>query len=131
MLWCAAGCDPGDGLDRQAVSGTITLDNQPLEFGTIRFNPTSSEAGTEVSTSISGGKYSFSKSQGPVPGTYKVEISSAKETDFEPPAGKTPGEFVRPPAKEIVPNKFNVKSTLSATIKSNHSEPVDFPLTSK
>jgi hypothetical protein len=130
LCW-STGCDSGDGLNRQAVSGAVTLDGQPLDSGTIHFRPTSNDAGTEVSTSISGGKYSFQKSDGPVPGNYRVEVSSAKDTKFEPPAGKTPGEFLPPAAKETVPDKYNIKTTLSATIKPGQSEPVDFKLTSK
>jgi hypothetical protein len=131
LLWLAAGCDSGDGLNRQPISGTVTLDGQPLATGTIHFIPSSNEAGTEVSATISGGKYWFSKSTGPVPGPFKVEISSADAPKFEPPAGKTPGEVLPPHATEKVPEKYNFKSTLTTTIKSGQSEPVDFPLTSK
>jgi hypothetical protein len=127
----APGCGSGDNLDRQAVSGTVTLDGQPLSTGTIRFDPTSAEAGTQVSAPIQGGKYSLSRRDGPVPGKYTVQITSIESSKFEPPAGKMPGEVVMPKTKENVPAKYNLKSELTATVKSGQSEPIDFPLTSK
>jgi hypothetical protein len=130
LLWCIAGCESGDGLNRQPISGAVTLDGNPLENGSIHFIPTSPEAGTEVTATISGGRYSFSKTNGPVPGPFKVEISSAEAPKFEPPVGKTPGEVLPPRAKEKVPEKYNFKSTLTTTIKSGQTEPVDFALTS-
>jgi hypothetical protein len=132
MLADGAGCGgSGDGLDRQVVTGTITLDGTPLPTGTIRLDPTSQSAGTQVSSTISNGKYSLGKDEGPVPGTYKVQISSAEDPKFTLPAGKTPGEAPVPVAKEKVPNKYNINSTLTMTVKSGQSEPIDFPLTSK
>jgi hypothetical protein len=130
-LWFAGGCNSGDGLNRQAVSGTVTLDGKPLEDGNIKFTPTSPEAGTEGAAHISNGKYAFSKSDGPVPGPYRVEISSAKGGEFEHPEGKTPGEVLPPRATELVPEKYNLASQLKATVKAGQTEPIDFPLTSK
>jgi hypothetical protein len=131
ILWSLAGCSESDGLNRQPVTGSVTLDGSPLVTGTIRFLPTSPEATTETSTDIDGGKYSFPKSSGPVPGTYKVLISSAKREAFDMPQGKTPGEVHPPIAKEEVPAKYNVKSTLTATVKAGQSDPIDFSLVSK
>ncbi|WP_435009191.1 hypothetical protein P12x_000440 [Tundrisphaera lichenicola] len=131
ILLGLSGCGEDDGLNRQAVSGTVTLDGKPLETGTIRLLPTSAEATTETSTFIEMGSYSFSKADGPVPGSYKVVISSAKRGAFDLPQGKTPGEAHPPKAKEEVPKQYNVKTTLTATVKADQAEPIDFPLVSK
>jgi hypothetical protein len=134
LLWLAgaAGCGAGaDNLNRQAVAGTVTLDGKPLAEGTIHFAPSSSEATTEVSEVIKDGKYAFSKYNGPVPGPYKVQISAPEPQPFTPPAGKSPGEFVIPVAKQNVPEKYNLKTVLTATIKPDHSGPLDFPLSSQ
>jgi hypothetical protein len=132
LLAGAAGCGPSaDNLNRQAVAGTITLDGKPLAEGTIHFVPSSTEATTEVSEVIKDGKYSFSKYSGPVPGPYKVQISAPEAQPFTPPAGKSPGEFLIPVAKQNVPEKYNVKTILTATIKPDHSGPLDFPLSSQ
>ncbi len=132
VSWGVIGCGGGDdGLDRQPVTGTITLDGAPLETGTIRFLPESAEAATETSTAIDAGAYAFDKATGPVPGTYKVSISSIKGSDFELPQGKMPGEVHPPPTKDKVPAAYNVKTTLTATITAGHTDPINFTLNSK
>ena len=130
-MLCVAGCGSGDGLDRQTISGTVTLDGKPLTTGVVRLDPTSVSAGTQVSAMISDGKYSLGKDVGPVPGIYKVQISSAEDTKFTLPAGKTPGEVATPIAKELVPAKYNVKSDLTMTVKAGQNEAINFTLTSK
>jgi len=130
--WVVMGCGGGsDGLDRQPVTGTVTLDGAPLETGTIRFLPESAEASTETSTTIEGGAYAFGKDTGPVPGTYKVSISSVKGEAFEVPQGKMPGEVHPPPTKDKVPASYNVKTNLTATVTAGHTAPIDFTLKSK
>ena len=130
--WGLWGCGGGsDGLDRQPVTGSVTLDGVPLDTGMIRLLPESAEASTETSATIEGGAYAFPKDSGPVPGTYKVLISSAKSEDFELPQGKTPGEYQPPKAKEKVPAAYNVKSTLTATVTAGQKTPIDFTLKSK
>ncbi len=131
LLLAATGCGSGDNLNRQAVSGSITLDGKPLDHGRIRLTPASNEAGTDVSTDIASGKYAFSRTDGPVPGSYKVEINSIEDPNFQPPAGKMPGEFVIPPAKQNVPDKYNINTSLTTTVQSDQSAPIDFSLTSK
>ncbi len=130
--WGLLGCGTGsDGLDRQPVTGTVTLDGAPLETGMIRFLPQSAEAATETSTTIEAGAYAFAEHTGPVPGTYKVSISSVKDGDFELPQGKMPGEVHPPKTKDRVPASYNVKSTLTATVTAGQKTPIDFTLNSK
>jgi hypothetical protein len=132
VAWGVMGCGgAGDTLDRQPVTGTVTLDGAPLETGTIRFLPESAEAATETSTVIDAGAYAFDKATGPVPGTYKVSISSVKGDAFEVPQGKMPGEVHPPPTKDKVPAAYNVKTTLTATVTSGHKDPINFDLKSK
>ena len=102
-----------------------------LETGTIRFLPQSAEASTETSTTIDAGAYAFGKDTGPVPGTYKVLISSIKGEAFELPQGKMPGEVHPPKTKDKVPASYNVKSTLTATVTAGQTTPIDFTLNSK
>src|SRR5689334_14633291 len=59
------GCDgPGDGLPRQAVSGSVTLKGQPLPQGTIQFLPATDKQPTAGAVEIKDGKYSLPKEQG-------------------------------------------------------------------
>ncbi|WP_169976909.1 hypothetical protein [Tautonia rosea] len=125
-----AGCGGGDGLDRQAVTGTVTLDGQPLETGLITFDPASATAETSTATEIVNGTYTFSSQTGPVPGEYRVVINSSGGEMVEPPAGQAPGDTYLPPPEEKVPRKYNSQTTLTATVASGSNEPINFELTS-
>ena len=46
------GCGSSDGLNRQAISGIVTLDGQPISIGAILFEPATQESGTAVGATI-------------------------------------------------------------------------------
>lgn len=130
MVISIGGCGGGDGLDRQAVTGTVTLDGQPLETGLITFDPASATSETSTATEIVNGSYSFSTQTGPVPGEYRVVINSSGGEVFEPPAGEAPGDSFLPVPEEKVPQKYNTQTTLTATVVSGSNESINFELTS-
>jgi hypothetical protein len=124
-----AGCGGAtDDLPREAVSGTVTFDDQPLKAGMIQFQPAEPGASTAGGAAITDGRYSIAKSEGLVPGKYQVTISSTPP-GAPPPSGQ-PGDPVAPP-KETIPPKYNVKTTLSATVTKEGPNTFDFPLKSK
>src|SRR6516165_2617663 len=85
ILIACAGCGAaGDGLPRQPIWGTVTLDGQPLAKGFITFTPAAGQA-TQSGGVITGGKFSVPREQGPVPGKYSVSISSARAEAKVPP----------------------------------------------
>ena len=72
-LGLAVGCSgSGDDLPREPVSGTVTLDNQPLASGSISFIPVSGSGGG--GGAITDGKFSIAREGGLVPGSYTVAI---------------------------------------------------------
>ena len=76
----SSGCgESPDKLPREAVSGSVTLEGQPLVKGTIVFAPTTDKIATTATAGIIEGKYSIPRGEGLVPGTYKVAISSFNE----------------------------------------------------
>lgn len=106
----------GDTLPRQAVTGMVTYDGQPLKEGRINFTPSDPNAKDPVfgGAPIKDGKYTIDKEVGLVPGKYNVAISgSSSEID----KGDSPGSAKGLP-KELLPDKYNTKSTLTAEIKS-------------
>jgi hypothetical protein len=113
-LAALAGCDSGDGLNRQAISGTVNLDGQPLPGGAILFEPATDESGTEVGTTIRQGTFSIPKDKGAVPGVYRVRIYSSSATQA-PPA---PGQTARSPRPMVdrLPPRYNTKTELKADI---------------
>ncbi len=78
LVMSSPGCGKHDDpLNRQAISGSVTLDGQPLQQGTISFLPLEKKD-TSGGATITSGKYSVAREQGLAPGKYKVMISAAR-----------------------------------------------------
>ncbi len=102
-----SGCGSSDGYSLVPVSGTITLDGQPLAGASISFQPAgggsigpSSGAVTDAS-----GKYELKTSEadsraGAVVGSHQVRITGI--TDTRDPSDDT----VKPAAKDPVPQRY-------------------------
>ena len=69
-----------DKLPREAISGTVTFDGQPLQKGTIRFDPTGQGA-TASGGMVEDGRFDIPADEGPVPGKYKVLINERVDAD--------------------------------------------------
>lgn len=110
--------------ERGAVSGTVTLDGQPLKSGLIRFLPADGQTAT-ADAQIADGKYTATVP----PGDKKVTINSNKVT------GKKevyPGAVNGPTVDtvvEILPERYHVRTELTYTVTAGAQEK-DFPLTS-
>ena len=129
VLAISAGCGSGDGLPRESVSGNVTLDGQPLESGLIQFEPTSPDVPTMTGGEIEDGYYSIPRAGGPVPGSYKVLItSSPKEAELDPEEGEMPGMVPMPKDVDSIPSQYNAQSTLTAEVKAGESNTFDFAL---
>jgi hypothetical protein len=127
VVW--GGCsEPADDLPREAVSGTVTLDRQPLEKGMIQFVPAAGRGETQAGAPIERGSYSIPKREGPVPGRYTVVITAPEGGAAAP--GGAPGKEVAVP-KERIPAKYNTKSTLTFEVKKGEENRGEFPLTTK
>ena len=73
-----AGCGGADDeLPRESISGTVTLNGEPLKAGSIQFQPTGQGGGNAGSATITDGNYSIAKVEGLVPGKYLVLITSS------------------------------------------------------
>jgi len=126
------GCGGGDGLDRQSVSGAVSLDGAPLKEGQIQFFP-AANAAEAIATGgkITDGKFSIPQADGPIPGTYTVQITASGGEQAKPEGNDgMPGTGPKHD-KELIPAKYNVQSTLKAEVKSGADNTFDFPLVSK
>lgn len=135
LLWivassvCLWGCGgPADELPRHAVSGKVTFKGAPLAKGLIQFQPADGGP-TAGGAAVDDGSYSIAKSEGLVPGKYQVSVTSTPPPAPLPP-GTMPGDPV-PPPKETIPAKYNVKTTLSASVTQEGPNTFDFVLEGK
>lgn len=125
LLSIGGGCNRGNGLDLQAVSGKVTLDSRPLDNGTIQFSPTDKQ-GLLSGSAIAAGEYRIPKEKGLPPGKYTVQISSGLHGSAVAPTG--PPGSPPPPLKERIPEKYNSMSQLSIEVKSGGGNTFDFDL---
>jgi hypothetical protein len=136
-LGLVAGCSAaGDGLPREAVSGTVTLDGHMLANGSISFMPPGGTQGggtaTGGGTTIENGKFSIPRESGLVPGSYNVAINAAEHhqgTDQTKPAQAGAGG--KAAAKELIPAKYNSSTELKIEIKKGGGNDLTFKLESK
>jgi hypothetical protein len=113
---CGCGGGAADSGGRLAISGTIHYKNEPVQNGSIEFVPHPGVKTTSGST-ITNGRFSFPREQGLEPGAYTVKISAM---EVIPPS--EPGGLPGPDPKELIPAKYNTKSTLTREVKPDQTE---------
>ncbi|MEW4528009.1 hypothetical protein [Maioricimonas sp. JC845] len=113
VILIAAGCGDSNPLGRQAVTGTISLDGQPLKRGTIEFTPQGD--GTASGAVIESGSFSIPADKGLPPGDYLVRIFAADE-EGEPV--DMPGESNKL-APELIPPAYNTESEQTFTVSAD------------
>ncbi|MDC0262132.1 carboxypeptidase-like regulatory domain-containing protein [Planctomycetaceae bacterium] len=105
-----AGCGASDPLQRQQVSGEVSLKGTPIAEGTIEFSPVGE--GTASGAMIEAGKFTIPANKGLPPGEYIVRIS-ASNSDAE--QVEMPGESNKI-AEELIPPEYNVESDVKFTV---------------
>ena len=99
---------------RDQVNGTVTLDGDPVDKGSITFFASDDVSrGIQASTSIKNGKYELLVT----PGKKKVKISKVEETRTDV-------------FENVVPAKYNSATTLEADVSAENRQ-FDFELKSK
>lgn len=105
------GCG-GEDDGRREVTGTITLQGEPLDEGVIEFIPLETEvpggAATQSGAVITAGAYKIPRESGLMAGTYRVLITAG---DGKTPAdGGLPGPTGNIVSKDRIPPEYNVDS---------------------
>ncbi|MDA0809747.1 MAG: hypothetical protein O3B68_17255 [Planctomycetota bacterium] len=104
----AAGCGGGgDGLERVAVSGSVTIDGEPVANGVVRFRPAQGTEGPMASTMITGGRYDIPGDQGPVAGEYEVQVQAYED----PSAASAPTTPATPARPAVASDKLGPKTS--------------------
>lgn len=130
-----ASCSGETGPQRIAIQGAVRLGNAPLANGLIRFIPTGETTGPAATSSISDGQYEFSSKDGPIIGTHRVEIESTERFEFAVDDEQAFAKFAesgktrdRKRPLNPVPEFYNVRSRLTATVERDGDPIFDFDL---
>jgi hypothetical protein len=120
---CVTGCgEVASGPKTATVSGTVTLDGEPLESGSISFAPVDG-IGPSAGEKITDGTYTAN-----VPlGEKRVLITSPKVVGQRKTYEGVADSPTVPIYKELVPARYNAQSELKTTITSGKN-PGDFIL---
>lgn len=118
-----SGCSDSNPLNRQAISGKVTLAGAPLDDGSIEFHPAGS-TGTMSGTVVTNGAYLIAEEQGLPEGEYIVRISAA---DGEAEPEEMPGESNKL-AVERIPPEFNVDSQVKIQVQAGQANTFDFDI---
>lgn len=117
------GCGSGSGV--APVSGTVTLDGQPLANALVSFYPQEEGKRFSTGTTDAAGNYQLvytNDQQGAAIGKHTVKITTATVQGEGGPA--------KPP-KEKLPAKYNDQSELTAEVASGANNNTNFELQSK
>lgn len=138
-----SGCGGGgDGLERVAVNGAVTLNGEPVPNGVIRFAPSAGTTGPMASAMITDGQYQIPREQGPVAGSYEVRIHAyadpnvkstaetepAGETKLGPKISNTDADANAGNAQPAASAPIETRQTFEATIPESSSYERDFAL---
>jgi hypothetical protein len=127
-LMLAPGCGGESGPPRLPVSGRVTLDGQPLSTGAVTLIPTGD--GPAVGGTIRGGAFAVGRSEGPSPGTYKVEITSVRPTGRRVTSPDDPTARIEE-ERDIIPVRYNAETRLEAEVKPDGPNAFQFELSSR
>ena len=111
LLFLLSGCGGSKTGGRLPISGTVTFKGQSLAQGSIEFMPEQGGV-SQAGAMIADGKFSIPADKGLVPGNYTVRISSLEQV-----APREPGGTEGPQPKELIPAKYNIKTTLKKEVK--------------
>lgn len=123
FLLVITGCGGDSGPATYPVSGTVTLDDEPVPKGQIIFRDPEGKI-VSAAGKIVDGEFSF-ESQ---PGAKRVEITANREVPgkFQTP---NPGEGKLPVLEQYVPRRYNEASKLTKEVVEGENE-FQFKLTS-
>lgn len=125
-VFLLAGCsDPYAG--RQALSGSVTLEGQPLSDATISFEPIDGQDSSSGSP-IANGEYKIERKAGLKPGKYRVVITAGdgKTPANEEEAGGPGGSNIV--SVDRIPADYNERSQQQIEVKANGPNKFDFAI---
>lgn len=120
----------GCGSSFAVVEGKVTFDGQPVEQGTIVFEPVDG-TGAVAGGTIQNGKYQLGPESKVEPGEKLVRISAMRVTGKKIKAGPpAPDDAMVDEVQQYIPKNYNEQSTLTREVVAGQSTH-DFELQSR
>lgn len=108
------------------VSGTVFLDSRPLANATVVFHPADGRPSMGKTDEMGDFELSYIREEkGALIGKHTVSISTYQEADPD-----SENEAIRQGAPEVVPSRYNVRTTLTAEVVPGDTARFDFLLDS-
>ncbi|MBD3675260.1 MAG: hypothetical protein HUJ26_17230 [Planctomycetaceae bacterium] len=111
LITVGCGGSGGDGPELFPVTGTVTFDGEPVSEGRILFRADGG-AGKGYAGEIKEGTYTVET----VAGDMTVEIVASREVPGKFGEAASPDEEPPPLMEMYIPEKYNTKTTLTATV---------------
>lgn len=118
------GCRPEP---RQALEGTVTFDDRPLESGYIQFHPLEGTAGPAAGSEVVQGRFMVPRFQGPFPGQFRIEITASRKTERRVKSDNPAADPIV--YEQYIPRCYNQQSSLTAEVKTGGPNRFAFALT--
>ena len=124
MLCFLSGCSSEK--QRLPIQGEITFMGQPVMEGSIQFHPLLPTEGFLEGAMIEAGRYKILAQKGLLPGKYQVLVSAPDYKGKKPDPTAAPGAVYQ--SKELFPDIYNTKSTLTVEVTTKGPNNFDFHL---
>lgn len=123
ILWSAIalGCSPSPptvGPKKHSIEGIIRFNAEPLSSGQIVFIDVEGDPPRQYGAAIVAGAYKTEVT----PGSKRVEITAREQSDS---SSGDPGANLT----QIIPERYNTQSTLTAEVAEGENKNIDFELT--
>ena len=137
ITWCLVvgafsfclGCGKDNPQGRCTVEGTVTLNGEPLEEGSILFIPTR-QGPVMTGAVITEGEFEIPEEKSLTPGEYGVKIDAVDKTAVVPTEGVEDRHRRRPPPmmKSLIPPEWTTGRTHKVTIKEGERNEFTFDI---
>ena len=120
---------PGCSDGRYPVQGAVTFNGEPVDEGTISFEPVDGN-GPTTGGSIVAGKYELLENAAAFPGKKTVRISAVRKTGRKVVNEFSASRAMIDEVQRYIPDIYNTNSTLSCEVTANGPNQIDFHLKS-
>lgn len=129
LVCCALSCIVGCSAQTTEIGGKVLYDNQPVQDGSIRFEPVDKQSGS-FGGPIKEGNYLINVAATAIrPTKYLVRIDGMRKTGKQVPAGPPePDGTLVDEIESYIPATYNTASTLTRDLTAGLPAAVDFDL---